>query len=413
MTKLLSDLLEAKEPEFRQTVQRLETASGNANHDIHLSEAIIQLSRVKLKALKLDPDDTTGEELFRALQSKLQQDDAKLVKTLRQISVNKNSAAGNLSQGVAHAVSSLAKDNYGYGVKSIIIKRLMLKSVPKKTMKMLNYRSAASMIKHEPVGLLVIAALKLESNSWISQYRQALSTMTAQECEQRPVTVYCLVSEKWQTFSKLYINQYQQTVAFNKELTSIVIMNLPSIDPTPGLTTATLAIALSSLNAIRSSSSYLQLTQVTRDFGQRLVEVTNTEPKLGVSALESQISWETIQRFFHQLTDKIDHELEAQHELSEIKGWLPIETMMCMIAPELEFWKAAGHLAKHYHPIIISMNILDNALSLCNNRSYTKQYKVHAQRTLWQEFVLRYIKLDLLKAAINLELQPKLAAELA
>ena len=128
MTKYLSQLLEAKEPHFRQTVQKLESASGYSCNDIRLSENIVTETRKKIRDLGLDPEDTTGEELYYALQEKLRTDDANLVKRLRQISARNVSAAGELSEGIAFAVSQITEGSKVFVIKASVIKRFLEKN---------------------------------------------------------------------------------------------------------------------------------------------------------------------------------------------------------------------------------------------------------------------------------------------
>src|SRR5580658_9325255 len=100
MTKLLSELLEAKEPEFRQTINKLELANTKPSQDIRLSQEVKISNKTKLTQLKLDPEDTKGAELYRALQEKMLNDDAILNKHLRSLSAKRVSASADLSEGI-------------------------------------------------------------------------------------------------------------------------------------------------------------------------------------------------------------------------------------------------------------------------------------------------------------------------
>lgn len=413
MTKLLSQLLEAQEPQFRQTINRLESASGHNCHDIHLSESINRETREKIKLLSLDPDDTTNEELYYSLQEKVRSDDAKLVKKLRNIAASNISAEGDIAAGMCRAVSDNLLNKQSFGVKNIAIKRYLSKSIPKKTMKLLGYRSISSMLKHEPVALIIIAAKELEPISWLKSYNHFLLGLTSRDCEDRNIAIYNLKNSRWGSFTKIIIENKQQTVLLSKELTSIMILSLPdNQEPTPGLTTATLALALNSVNAIITSGSYLKLSQVTADFGQRLMSCVSVEPTLGFSLLEQSLSWETVMRFFYHMVGKIDSALTEQVDIETMINWQPIEAFIQKIEPELSFWLNSSHLGRADSNSVLSMNILDNALNLCNGRQFKDNFYGHLQRALWQEFILRYIRPDLLREAINTELQPKLAAEL-
>ena len=78
MTRYLSLALGAQQPLFGQSIDALERASGRPAADIRLTSELAQRVRLKIIELGLDPDDTTGPELYAALQNKLRDDDAKL-----------------------------------------------------------------------------------------------------------------------------------------------------------------------------------------------------------------------------------------------------------------------------------------------------------------------------------------------
>src|SRR6185312_15970183 len=75
MTRVLSELLGAKEPEFRLGLRQLERAGGAPSADIRLSAELHQAVQDALRELGLDPRDTTGPELYNALMERAKQDD--------------------------------------------------------------------------------------------------------------------------------------------------------------------------------------------------------------------------------------------------------------------------------------------------------------------------------------------------
>ncbi len=411
MSKHLSLLLQAKEPQFHHTLARLETASGNVGHDIRLSESINQSLRKKLGQLGLDPEDTTGQELYHALAEKLKADESGLIKELRRLSCTHVSAEGNLSQGIAYTLKAVVKPYSCFGVKGSVVKRHIGKNPPKRTMKALGYRSLPSMLKHEPLALIISVAMDLESSSWEKRYRAMLKDLRPSDCEEKKLNVYISNGEKWDKLSLLLINSTKRTVLINNELATIIVLSVPNNDPSPGVTAATVSIAANGINSILSSSSYLRLSQVAVDFGARLEKTVYSEPELGVSFLEQPLNWETVQRFFHHMAGSVEESFDDHIDIEEIARWQPVEQLISKISPAMDYWKDTGHLGMLADDKPVSLNLLDNALNVCNRRDYNHRFYHHAQRNLWQEFILRYIRPDLIKEALNIELQPKLAAE--
>lgn len=411
MTRMLAQLLDTQEPQFHQTLSSLEAASGHMGHDIRLSESINQLQRTKLAQLGLDPEDTTGEELFHALQAKLKSDDALLIKRLRSISAYQVNAAANLSEGIAAAISQVTKDSLIFVIKTSVAKRAIAKFPPKKVMKALNYRSYESLVKHLPLGLMVAAAQELESSAWMQHYSAFLRTLSPRDFEERAVSVYSPHSDKWLALKSQLLAISKRTVMVNKELGSLVILPLPN-QPVSGLATLTLASAANGLNAIYAFSSYLRLSQVAKDFNLRLMSSVSDEPRFEhIDYFSAPLSWETVIRFVHHLQGQLGTPLDTHIGAEELIGWQPVENLIQLIAPEMEFWRDCGHLGRLDGNSSVSFNVLDNALSLVNKAGYRERYSHHAKRALWQELIARYIRPDLLSEFIGAELAPKLATE--
>ena len=411
MSKLLSQLLDAKEPQFHQTLSRLEAASGHPAHDIRLGESIRQTLNAKLQELNLDPADTTNEELFHALQAKLSHDDALLIKRLRQISAYKVNAAANLSEGIAAAVMSAVEKNLVFALKGSVLKKALLKFPPKQTMKALNFRSIDSMYKHLPLGLMVPVALEIEGAGWSQHYAAFLKTLKAADFEERAISVYSPHSEKWQSLRSKLFAVGHQTVITNKELASLVVLQLPN-RPVPGLATLTLAAAANGLNSIYAFSSYLRLSQVAKDFGSRVYVSASQEPQIDkMDYFSEPLNWETVVRFVHHMHGELGSSLDLHIGAEELIGWQPVEHLIHQIAPEMAFWRDCGHVGRVSGSEPVSLNVTDNALSLVNRKNYSERYSHHAKRSLMQELISKYIRPELLSEAVNADLTPKLAAE--
>ena len=79
---MLSHLVGVPEQLFATMIQQLESASGNNSVDIRLSTEIRATTMSSTKSLGLDPNDTTGEELYSALNGLVNLHDQFLVKRI-------------------------------------------------------------------------------------------------------------------------------------------------------------------------------------------------------------------------------------------------------------------------------------------------------------------------------------------
>jgi len=184
MTRILSELLGAREPAFRMGLHKLERASGCPSNDVRLTSEIIQHSKQKLHELGLDTHNTVGPELYVVLKEHLGADDERLRKALQAASQNQDIMAS-----VAHALRTVPIPRSCFALKSVVVKKLFRKLPPKRAMKQLGYRSLDSMLKHEPVASLYAAAWLTESPAWCRSLTEQYKHLTASDFEVRDIAV--------------------------------------------------------------------------------------------------------------------------------------------------------------------------------------------------------------------------------
>jgi len=409
MTRLLAELIGGSERLLRNDLAKLEKVSGHPNADIRLTTEVMQATKDKLKELGLDPQDTTGPELYAALQERLKDDDARLVATIH--------AAGgdpdDVLSGVTHALQQLPLAGTCFALKSTIAKRMFTKTQPKKAMKQLGYRSFESMLKHEPVAAILAVAWSVESPSWRKSFTDQYAKLNASDFETRAITVIHPKSAKWVALGSDLVRQHKHSVLSFKEIGAVVLLPLPPNDQPPAFTTTTLILALQAMNEIRSASSFLRLHQLRPDFGQIVQRLTYEEPQLIAEQLDQPVAWRVIQRFYARFKDFFNpdaFELDIQrHDLS----WHSIERSLERLEPSLGFWRGTEHLALLHNHQPVSLNIIDVALSYCNNLPFESRVVHHTRQALNQEILLRYLQPENVEQLIRSQLQPELVSELA
>src|SRR5687768_17497329 len=78
MATFLRDLLDAEEPIFSQALRQLEQASGRPGADARLIGEITEKTHVAMRAMGLDPANTTGKEYYQALLARIHDDNERL-----------------------------------------------------------------------------------------------------------------------------------------------------------------------------------------------------------------------------------------------------------------------------------------------------------------------------------------------
>ena len=307
MTRVLSELLGAKEPSFRLGLRQLEQAGGRPSADIRLSSEILQATQAAIRDLGLDPRDTTGPELYNALLERAKQDD----KTVREL-LGASTDDKDLTVRMQRLVRNFDIPKKTFALKASVAKRLLKKNPPKKAMKQLGYRSVDSMLKHEPVAQLYAAAAVAETPAWhrllLNSYKQLKPT----DFEARPVAILAPANKRWENLSASYVAEVKHNIISFKELGAVVLLPLPA-KAVPGAALAVLVLTLQAISDIRITSAYLQLHQVRPDFGTILAKAARDEPYTRASLLGEPLPWRLIHRYFSRSPDTYNTDLFEPH----------------------------------------------------------------------------------------------------
>lgn len=406
MTRFLSEVLQAPEPFFRQGLKQLEAATGHPNTDIRLSTEVMRASQDKLRQLRLDPRDTTAEELYHALQERVKADDARLNKKLRTLAATHVSAEGDVVSGMVYALQALPDSKRCFAIKGSVLKVLLKKSPPKKAMKQLGYRSVDSFLKHESPTNMLAAAWLCEGEQWQVKLLDQYKRLRPSDFESRTIALAQPTGKRWRELSERAVSERRHNLLCLKELGALVFLPLPVHSPA-GTTTVGLCSALHALNEIRAASSYLKLCQVRPDFGQIVCRVARDETRLNSELLEQSVPWHLIQQYFSRLThDVIDQVFEPHLQLDDLV-WHPIERALSALEPRLDFWHDSGHVGLFRGGQAVSLNILDNALNFCNQLPFERRVVQSFQASLWHELLLRYLHHDAVDSIVMNELQPQ------
>lgn len=406
MTRVLSELLGATEPTFHHDVSRLEAASGHASTDIRLTTEIERATKLKLHELGLDPTDTTGAELYHALQERIRADDARLLGAIeRKYGINELPHAN-----ISSVLADLPVSKSCFALKTVVGKRLLAKLPPKQTMKALGYRSFDSMMRREPLFAIFAAAWLLESASWHKLLLDLYKKLTPADFEIRRITILAPDVVHWRKLADTVVAQKKHTVLGLKELGAVIILPFPKHVP-PAMTMTTLLIALHEMNEVRSASTYLKLCQVRPDFGNLVQAVVADEPMLSTELLGSPVPWRIIQRYYARFGDRFREEVFEPHVQRDDLTWHSVEKALSYIEPSLAFWHHTSTLGVIDNHRPVSMNIIDAALNFCNQLPYERRIVQYFRHSLWGELIIRYLKHERVEQTVLDGIESKLVDE--
>lgn len=403
MTRYLSLALGAQQPLFGQSIQELERASGRPSADIHLSSELMQQVRSKVTELGLDPQDTTGPELYSALQVRLQQDEMKVRAAL---GLESGATSGAVLARVQKFLDEHEAASQAFVLRAIVAKRMLKKKPPKNAMKRLGYRSLDSMLKHESVSSIYAAALVAESTTWHKAFRDQYGKLQTSDFEQRKITIEFPTNRHWTEMANQFVENSKHNILCFKELGTVVM--LPMESRVDGLAITSLLLTLHYMNDIRTYSSFAKLQQVKPNFGQIVRQTSSDEPMTSAKLAGQPVPWKVIQRYYGRLKAEFHPEVFEPHVQPADLRWHDAEMILVDLEPALHFWLNTQYVCMLHDDQPVSMNILDVALSYCNHLDFPDRIVHFVREHLWHELMSRYLHQDNLEAAVHQQLSREL-----
>lgn len=399
MTRYLSLALGAKQPLFGQSIQELERASGRPSADIRLSSELMQQVRAKVAQLDLDPEDTTGPELYSALQSKLGRDE---VKVRHALSLSDDATSTDILAAVTKYLNKHQTAGTCFALKAASARRLLKKKIPKAAMKKLGYRSFDSMLKHETPAAIYAAAVVAESPSWHKTFRDQYAKLESSDFEQRKMSVEYPKGKRWTVLSEAFVSGARHNIMSFKELGAIVV--LPIEAKVDGLAITSLLLTLHYMNDIRTYSSYAKLQQVKPTFGKIMQQAATQEPMTNANLAGQAVPWKVIQRYYGRMKASFHPEVFEPHVQPEDLQWRDAEAVLAELEPSLSFWMNTQYVCTLHDDQPVSLNILDVALGYCNHLEFSDRIVHFVREHLWHELMSRYLHQENLEAAVHQQL---------
>lgn len=387
MSRVLSSLLDASEPSFTGAIQQLERMTGNPNIDVRLTSEIATKIRQKTRELGLDPNDTTGKELYHALQGLIKTHDEFLAKAL---GGKDPSSIEDLLPRIISKVESLPQSKRCWVLKHSVAKRLLKDMPPKQVMKQLGHRSIDSMLKRENIDELFVALQFIQSPTWLGRFIATYKKLHPGDFETRPISIIQLSSKRWGSSIKRFAAHKRNVITHVKELGVIAILP-PPVKNLRGVSITILPLLIYAMNEIRLYSSFFKLQQVKPDLAKIIIATLSEEPDGVVTLADQPIHWRIIHRFYGRQPSEHHPEVFEPHVQPEDLEWRQAEELLYRIEPALKFWEGLDYVGASTREQTVSLNLLDNAISYCNDLPYGKQAIFHLQQSLWSEVFMRYM----------------------
>lgn len=387
MSRVLSELLAATEPTFSMSINKLEVETGHHSVDVALTAEIVSTVHRKINELGLDPNDTTGQELYHALQGMIARHDQYLSKA---IGCKPDDSLDVQIAAINKAVTKLPLSLKVWAIKHSVAKRIIKSLPPKKVMKQLGYKSIDSLLKREHIDEIMAATRFIESKAWGDKLVKAYKKLSPSDFETRDVAVRVLDKQRWGNTADSYILSRKHNITHLKEMGVIMILPLP-LTRMRGAVITILPLVLHYINELRSYSAYFKMQQVRPDFNDVLVKTLLQDPKNTAKFAGHDIHWRIIQRHFGNQDSVIHPELFEPHVQPDDLFWRKAESVIYWLEPALKFWEDLDYVAALYPNSVVPLGLMDNAVSYCNQASYGQHSLGHFRRSLWNEILIKYI----------------------
>ncbi len=387
VSKLLVDLLGVQKRNFRQYIDKLEHACMRPGIDIRLSAEIITKTREKARDLGLNQHDTTSKELFYALRNKITDDDKKLRKALK---LEKATPEKN-AKIIANATQRLSKKELTLCMTGVGTKHVLKAVPPRKTMRMLGYRSLDSVVKRIDARLLYSVACLVEDRSWRSQTHAKIRRLDTKDIAWQSVTSL-VIPTKW--YKKLgEVLSGKGLFIVNAE--TGVVCPLPIIEgKKPGSIVLSLGILLQAAQRLSVESLPYRHHAFARGYGIILSELAHGVESPLVSIHGLVPTWRAV----HELVGKgyiSAGSTETEFVIGEM-GWQSTEMKLASLVPEMDFWVDSHYLAVRGEVKPTSLHLIDVASATVQDVNYGHQSVEHFEGSLWNELQIRYLQEDVL-----------------
>lgn len=388
MAKALKDLLEAEEPIFSLSLQQLERASGTQGIDARLIGEIAEKMHKNTAALGLDSKDTTDTELYSAMLSRIETDNARVTKLIGGTDPDDVNAMVPL---IVDAVEKMDVDRSCWVLKRSVAKRLLKTMPPKKLMEHLGYRSVDSMLKHENIDEVYTALRFSEGGEWLNEYNELFKTVSPSDFETRDIAIVVMDHDKYVDLAEGFVKKKLHNITHTKEMGVIVVVPMHT-DRMKGITLKSLPLIFHYINEIRLYSAFFKLKQVEKNFGETVVQTLIADPGNAAQMAGQYVHWRVIQRYFGKMKDESHPEAFQPHVHPEDLHWRRAEEMLAQLDPEMAFWLEldyVGRIADDGYPI--TFNMMDVSLAYSNGEPYSGRYYYHFRESLWNEIFMRYM----------------------
>jgi len=341
----------------------------------------------------------TAKEIFDALISKIEADDAQLFKVFGSPSV----LVSKDWQRVLEIARNIANKPKGLFLKQEKAAELLRSQPPLEILKVLNYKDTDEMLQKEDVFEIFSALRFVEGNEWLNKiFFKQYEKLKPDDFELREIKVLAL-PERWAQIAQKFIKYKHHNISHLKELG--LIYTLPLSLEIFGETMRNFGLILHYFSEIKFYSELFEkFSGNTDNFAKNLISLLRGDvfdehlpPPAGGP---ERTQWLIIQRYLAK-DDENDWRLFEPHINPEAMHWERAEKMLVKagevldgFSADLAFWENLNWVGDYFNTeagidVLVSFNLIDTAMSLVKQKEFIK-YLYHHQEALWNKIFTEY-----------------------
>jgi uncharacterized protein (TIGR00730 family) len=397
MAKVLRDLLDAEEPLFTRAIFELEQITGRTGADTKLIGDITEMAHQNMRDLGLNPAVATGEEVYYALQSRVEEDIKRLTKVIGA------KESDNVEELVPYMIDAANKVKFNrtvFVLKREKAKEFLRQMPPKVLMEKLGYETVDDMFEGEDFDEIYTALRFSEGGDWLNDYNELFKSVTPDDYEQRDLRILKMDHAKYVDLAEHFVQKKLHNVTHTKEMGTIVVVPM-HVKTMRGLVLKTLPLLLHYMNEVKLYSTFFKLKSKKPHFGKTVVETLIADPGTTSQMVGNRIHWRVIQRYLgRHKEDSVEMVAFEPHVQPEDLHWRRAEELLYQIDPELEFWKDRDYVGINYDNFPVAFNLFDVSFAYSNKEPYEGRYAYHFRESLWNEIFVRYLGFKNLAAQV-------------
>ena len=380
MSRIISHVLGFDPDYFGPVIARLERSVDSHAIDVGLIGELAERSAAMHRALRLDPADTTPQELYMALRGRVRDDNQRLAGAM---GGQHPDAVSEMTPRIIKAIRTHVGKRDCWAMKASVAKALLKKQPPRTIMKALGYRSVASLLKHEPIAHVMVAARYIESPSWNEALTRSYRDLTATDFETRPIEIVYL--------DKLaYIAPLESSVRRHHLVLHSKEMGVVAVAPTRekvirGFTLRTATLLLHYTAEIAMMSSLLKYRHAGVDYGAAVIAALLGDTDGHVDLGGHPIHWRSV----HRHIGDAEHDL-GPHMHRDDWEYESTNDALARLVGTMLLWANVGHVAK-YSPEPVGYNLIDLALDESEAVGFASRSLRYMRRELETELFRRYL----------------------